>query len=73
MAEPRFAGRVHCRADGVLWASRRHVIYRSDDDGFSWQEVVRLPISAKAQMQSGTRLLARLFRKIGRASCRERV
>lgn len=62
MFDRDFSGFVHCVSGGLLWASRGDCVWRSPDDGLTWQPVVRLPLAARSRLQGASRLSRRLFR-----------
>ncbi len=62
MGKPSFRGIVHHREGDVLWASRREVIFRSQDAGLSWQPVLSLPLPRLSLLKGQISLSRRLFR-----------
>ncbi len=62
MKHHKFYGIVHCVVDGIIWASKREVIFQSKDGGISWQKVINLPLNPGNYLKSRTRLSSRLFR-----------
>lgn len=53
---------IHVQADGTLYLGRNLDIYRSTDDGQSWQRVMRLPCSLARRAAQSSRLACRLLR-----------
>ena len=59
--EAAFDGIVH-HVGPTSYASRRGVIYRSEDDGQTWSPFGRLPLTLAQRFKSSGRLSRRLFR-----------
>jgi len=60
--ERTFRGRVFCQHGDVLIAARRHRLFASADEGLTWREIMRLPLTGAMPAKSLTPLLQRLFR-----------
>lgn len=57
-----YPGSVHFVDGETVYASRGNAIFRSQDGGKRWTELLRLPLSWYEYLQSATRLSRRLFR-----------
>lgn len=66
-----FPGRVaRVEADGTLYAGRRTVIYRSDDDGATWARETAIPVRGIRHIAEYSRMASRLLRHEIRALAR---
>ena len=53
---------LHLRPNGTIYVSRHYCIYRSNDDGQTWQPVTSLPSRPRRRLVRFSRLASRLLR-----------